>query len=223
MRKVKRNCWEVTDPDLPCKKKRTCREVQIRKAKKTKAVTHNKPPASVEDIDKIIAQFTETDKLLKETLPPGITFKQMCSSVNTEPKDSDSGVHSQNNNDGTTAAQGNSGGSGGSSTEEEGSRKHSGGNGGDGGDDGKDEKNKVPWWCFPGGENAVAQVKKKKKEEERKKMEESREERMDLNAPDMSRFQFLPSQIDQREQCHLAGNDMSMATDFVTDTGMVGF
>ena len=94
-----------------------------------------------------------------------------------------------------------SGGDGGSGT-------RGNGGAGDNGDDGE-KGGKYPWWHLPDSEdNPVADSEKEEEEKE-----DGEHERMELDIPATGFHMFLPSKVDNPEQCHGPGGGEVFKTD----------
>lgn len=136
--------------------------------------------------------------------------KRANSPVGNEPRDS--GVHSENSSSGSSGGySGSSGNSNGSFAGGNSSTGGSGGQGNSGGDD-DDKKKEFPQWFLPGHQNNAAKKMVKKKRAKQKDDEEkdsAGEEKMevdDVSVSNATGFQmFLPSKVDNEEQCHSPG------------------
>lgn len=198
---MKRSVWSIVEPDPPpVRRKRTrktCKTVKARKCRQ--AWNHTIKQFSV---------FDDTDEsiTIQNTKPSASKRKRANSPVGNEPRDS--GVHSEGSSSGSSGGyNGSSGSSSGSFAGGNGSTGGSGGQGNSGGDE--DDKKEFPQWHLPGQQKiAVKETKKKKraKEEEAKEEGYVGEEKMEVDYVPVTKATgfpvFLPSKVDNAEQCH---------------------
>lgn len=142
--------------------------------------------------------------------PSASKRKRANSPVRNEPKDS--GVHSDGSSSGSSGGcNGSSGSSSGNFHGGNGSAGGSGGQGNEGDGDEGDKKKDFPWWHLPSPQNKTAQDTKKKKTKRAKEEEENygEEEKMEVDPVPVSNGtgfpMFLPSKVDNAEQCHSPG------------------
>lgn len=202
VRKVKRSIWSITEPDPPpVQRKRRGKTVKTRKPRQQRnRALKQSFPSSVETSESITIQNVK---------PSASKRKRANSPVRNEPKDS--GVDSDGSSSGSSGGyNGSSGNSSGNFSGGNGSKRGSDGQGNAGDGDEGDKKKELPWWYLPGGQNNAAKntdKKKKKKDEE----DHGGEEKMEVDHVPLSKptgFQiFLPSKVDNAEQCHSSGEE----------------
>lgn len=200
---MKRSIWCIADPEPPpieIKRKKTNRKVNRRKCRQQQ----------MDHSDK--RTFPEVKKSFIEKLPTKAKKRKIPTSpVREEPRDS--GVHSSGAN--SSCGDGNSSSSAGSSGSFSAGSGSAGGSGtqgnggaGDNGDDGE-KGGKYPWWHLPDSEDNP--VPDSEKEEEEK--EDGEHEKMELDIPATGFEMFLPSKVDNLEQCHGPGRGEVFETD----------
>ena len=203
MRKKKRSIWLINpEPDpspVQCKRKKICRTVNTKKQKQQRTPAPKRSFPGLDEIDDSVTIIEKPSRKAKRRTIP-------TSPVREEPRDS--GVHSGGHSSGcgggdSSSCSSSSGSYPAGSGSAGGSGAHgSGGGGNDDGDDGKKGK-KYPWWYLPGGENDP--VPDRDKEEEEK--EDGGQEKMEVDIPTIGFQMFLPSKVDNAEQCHSPGRD----------------
>lgn len=190
---MKRSIWCITDPEPPPvqqKRKKTSRAQNRKKQRRHRGHANESFP-EVEKSITVKEQPQTKGKKRKVPTSPG----------REEPRDSGVQSNSANSGDGGSS---NSSGSGSGSFSSgnfrgEGSGTHGNGGAGGSGDDG--EKGKKPWWHLPGGgENAMLERDKRKEEEK-----DEGQEKMDVDTLVTGFEMFLPSKVDNPEQCHNPG------------------
>lgn len=192
---------------------------QKRTAKTFKTVKARKPRRrSNRAAKQSLTSFDEADEsiTIQSIKPSASKRKRANSPVRNEPKDS--GVHSEGSSSGSSGGyNGSSGSSSGNFPAGNGSTGGSGGQGNAGDGDDGDKKKEFPWWHLPGQQNNVAKATDKKKKK-RAKDEEGHgdEEKMEVDYVPVSKatgFQmFLPSKVDNAEQCHSPGEEEPLST-----------
>jgi len=203
---VKRSVWCIVDPDPPpvrCKRsRRSCKTVRARKCRQLK--NHAVKQSSVYD-------EAEESITILNTKPSASKRKRSNSPVGNEPRDS--GVHSENGSSGSSGGySSSSGNSSGSFAGGNGSTGGSGGRGNSGGDDG-DKKKDFPQWHLPdqqtNGVKKTAKNKRKRDKQDDKEKGFAEEEKMEEDYVPVSNLtgfpMFLPSKVDNAEQCHSPG------------------
>lgn len=162
-----------------------------------------------------LSLFDETagSVTIRNVKPSASKRKRANSPVRNEPKDS--GVHSDGSSSGSSG--GCNGSSGSSSGNFQNGNRSAGGSGGQGnegdGDEG-DKKKEFPWWHLPSPQNKTDTKKKKRaKEEEGSYGEEEQMEVDHVPVSNSTGFQmFLPSKVDNAEQCHSPGEEEPSTT-----------
>lgn len=193
---MKRSVWCITEPEPPAvqpKRKKTCKSVKPRKQRQTRGCVRNQ---SVPELSKVGEPGTFQN--MQQSSKRASKRKVPNSPARGEPRDS--GVYSSSAASASAGHGSGSGGSSGSFSAGSGGGSGSCGNGGgnDNGDDG-DKGKKYPWWHLPDRDNVPAPDTEKKKKRE----DSGCNEKMEV---DMSGFQnFLPSKVDNPEQCHGPG------------------
>lgn len=201
---MKRSVWCIVGPDPPpvrCKRTRkSCKTVKARKRRHLK--NHAVKQSSVYD-------ETEESITILNTKPSASKRKRANSPVGSEPRDS--GVHSENSSSGSSGGHsGSSGSSSGNFAGGNGSTGGFGGKGNSGGDD-DDKKKDFPQWPLPAQQYNTAKKteKKKRAKQDDKEKGYAEGEKMELDyVPDanLTGFpMFLPSKVDNAEQCHSPG------------------
>lgn len=201
---MKRSVWCIVGPDPPpvrCKRTRkSCKTVKARKCRHLK--NHAVKQSSVYD-------KTEESVTILNTKPSASKRKRANSPVGSEPRDS--GVHSENSSSGSSGGHsGSSGSSSGNFAGGNGSTGGFGGKGNSGGDD-DDKKKDFPQWHLPAQQYNTAKKteKKKRAKQDDKEKGYAEGEKMELDyVPDanLTGFpMFLPSKVDNAEQCHSPG------------------
>ena len=153
---------------------------------------------------------------IQNTKPYASKRKRANSPVGNEPRDS--GVHSENSSTGSSGGYSDSSdSSSGSFAGGNGSSGGSGGQGNSGGDDG--DKKEFPHWHLPGQQNNAAKKAEKKKtgkQEDDKEKGYAGEEKMEVDYVPVSKAtgfpMFLPSKVDNTEQCHSPGEGEPTST-----------
>ena len=143
-------------------------------------------------------EFDQIDKSISEQPSTKATRRKTPSSpVREEPRDS--GVHSSGTSSGSGGgySSGSSSGSFSAGSGIGGGSGTHGNGGGNNGDDGEKGK-KSPWWHLPGGENNPVPDR----DEEEKEDDDGGQEKMELDIPATRLQMFLPSKVDNAEQCH---------------------
>ena len=203
IRKVKRSVWCIVGSEPPlvhCKRTRKAyKTVKARKYRQPRA--HAVKQSSVHD-------GAEQSSFIQNTKPSSSKRKRANNPAGNEPRDS--GVHSENSSSGSSG--GYSGGSGSSSGNFAGGSGSTGGagrRGNSGGDD--DDKKDFPQWHLPGQKDDAAKKtgKKKRAKQDDEEKGYAGEEKMEVDYVPVTNAtgfpMFLPSKVDNAEQCHSPG------------------
>ena len=210
---MKRSVWCITEPDPPVVQRKQTRKTN--KTIKTRKPRQPRKPAPKQSF----SAFDEADDSITiDSIKPAPSKRKRANSpVRNEPRDS--GVHSEGSNSGSSG--GCSGSSGSSSGNSAGGDSSGGGFGGQGNADGDEgDKKKFPQWYFPLPQKADARDRKKKKRSKEEEEDDGSQEKMEVDSPTTkpSGFEmFLPSKVDNAEQCHSPGEE----TPHTTTTGKV--
>ncbi|KAL9982084.1 hypothetical protein ACROYT_G010878 [Oculina patagonica] len=211
VRKVKRSIWSIIEPDPP--------PVQRKRRGKTRKTVQTRKPR--QQRNRALKQSFPSSDETKESItiqnvkPSASKRKRANSPVRNEPKDS--GVDSDGSSSGSSGGyNGSSGRSIGNFPGGNGSTGGSGGQGNAGDGDEDDKKKELPWWYLPGGQNNAANGTGKKKKTKDEEEDHGGEEKMEVDYVPVSKttgFQmFLPSKVDNAEQCHSPGEEEPSTT-----------
>lgn len=198
-KRLKRNIWSITVPDPPA--------VQHKQVKKTRKTVHERKPKNIRK--RTSKQPCVSHEVIIESvnhIKPAPPKKKKPNSNLSEPRDSgvqSEGSSSGGSDDGCSSSSGSGGGgfSGGNSS--------GGGCGGKGSADGDGgDKKKYPQWYFPGKQQTDIPVRNKKKRSVEKDDRRVEKMEVDFSSTNQSGLQmFLPSKVDNPEQCHSPGEE----------------
>lgn len=150
----------------------------------------------------------EESSTISNIKPSASKRKRANSPVGSEPRDS--GVHSENSSSGSSGGCSSSSGSSSGSFAGGNGSGGSGGKGNSGGDD-DDKKKDFPSWHLPDLQNNAVKTTEKRKRVKQDDNEKgyAEEEKMEEDYVPLSNVtgfpMFLPSKVDNAEQCHSPG------------------
>lgn len=204
VRKVKRSVWCIVGPEPPlvqCKR--------TRKAYKTVKARKCRQPRARAVKQSSLYDEAEQSIVIENKKPLASKRKRANNPAGNEPRDS--GVHSENSSSGSSGGySGGSGSSSGSFAGGSGSTGGAGQQGNSGGDDDDRKKKEFPQWHLPGQQdNAAKKTGKKKRVKQDEEKGYAGEEKMEVDdvpgANATGFMMFLPSKVDNAEQCHSPG------------------
>ncbi|XP_022808956.1 uncharacterized protein LOC111345934 [Stylophora pistillata] len=207
-KRQKRNVWSITVPDLPAVQHKQVKKTRQRvKKRKPKSIRKHAPNQPCLSLDEIIESINK--------IKPAPAKRRRPNSNLSEPRDS--GVQSEGSSSGSSDGCSSNSGSGGGGFS--GGNSSGGGCGGKGNADGDGgDKKKYPQWYFPGKKqtDTPGRNKKKRSVEEEKDDGSVGKMEVDFSSTNQAGLQlFLPSKVDNAEQCHSPGEEgtrMSTAT-----------
>ena len=198
-------------PDLPA--------VQHKQAKKTSKTVKERKPRSVTRCapKQSCLSFEEILESVNHIKPAPSKRRKPNSNLG-EPKDS--GVDSEGSSSGSSGGCSSNSGSG-SGSSSGGSSSGGGGFGGKGNADGDEgDKKKYPQWYFPGEQQIDTPGRNEKKRSPDEEKDDESMEKMEEDFPTTKQSglqMFLPSKVDNAEQCHCPGEEGT----HMTPTGKV--
>lgn len=210
-KRKKRNVWSIIVPDLPA--------VQHKQAKKTSKTVKERKPRSVRRCapKQSCLSFEEIIESINNIKPAPSKRRKPNSNLG-EPKDS--GVDSEGSSSGSSDGCSSNSGSG-SGSSSGGSSSGGGGFGGKGNADGDEgDKKKYPQWYFPGKQQIDPPGRNEKKRSADEEKDDESVEKMEEDFPTTKQSglqMFLPSKVDNAEQCHCPGEEGT----HMTPTGKV--
>ena len=216
---MKRSVWCIKNADPPpvqCKRTRkSYKTVKARKCRQPKTHAVKQPKIHAVKQSSVYDE-AEQSIFIQDTKLSASKRRRANTPAGNEPRDS--GVHSESSSSGSSGGcSGSSGSSSGSFAGGSGSTGGSGKQGNSGGDDG-DKKKEFPQWHLPGQQDNAAKKTGKKKGAKQDDEEKgyAGEEKMEVDyvpGTNATGFPlFLPSKVDNAEQCHSPGEGKPTAT-----------
>ena len=216
---MKRSVWCIVEADPPpvqCKRTRkSYKTVKAKKCRQQKTHAVKKPKIHAVKQSSVYDE-AEQSIFIQDTKLSASKRRRANTPAGNEPRDS--GVHSESSSSGSCGGcSGSSGSSSGSFAGGSGSTGGSGKQGNSGGDDG-DKKKEFPQWHLPGQQDNAAKKTGKKKGAKQDDEEKgyAGEEKMEVDyvpGTNATGFPlFLPSKVDNAEQCHSPGEGKPTTT-----------